>query len=119
MASFTFNTTRQPRSGKRERLTVGVAAVPLTVTSYKVNATAGANQEFGMRAITPTAAVIQVNANPISWTIDGSVPSAAVGFAGIAGDFIYLDSYQKIQAFQSIRTGAADATLEVVYLYGV
>ena len=116
MASFIFNTTRQPRSGKRERKTVSSAAVQLTATAYTISATAAANQYANSDKL-PSAAVLQVFTDIIIWTIDGTTPAAVTGFESGPGDFIYLDSFQKVKEFRAIRK-TTDAAVEAVYLYG-
>jgi hypothetical protein len=119
MATFTFNTTRHPRSGKRERLTVGAAAVNITASVYTIAGSGGAaeGQGVGYLPKLATAAVIQVIDGPIYWTIDGSTPSSTVGFQNDTGDFIYLDSAQKVKEFKAIRA-SADVTIEVLALWG-
>lgn len=119
MATIVFNTTLQPRNGKRERKTVSTAAVKLTSTAYTVQQAAAANK-YNVPDILPKGAIITVETNSIRWTIDGTAPVATTGpgHLAAANDVIYLDSFQKIKEFQAIREGAADAALEVTYLYG-
>jgi len=118
MSAVVFNTTLNPRLGKRERLTVPVGAVNLTATAYTLADTRDANHDtFGDRK--PKAAVITVEAQPIRWTIDGTAPVAtSLGHTAVATDVIFLDSLQKIVNFRAIRDGAIDSVLEVTYLYG-
>lgn len=113
-----FNTTRQPRSGKRERLTVGAAAVSPTASAYTIQPSGAANQAH-KNDILPTAAVLQVFTSAIYWTIDGSTPSSTVGFDSGVGDYIYLDSFQKLKNFKAIRQAAPDGAVEILPLYGV
>lgn len=117
MASFIFNTTRQPRNGKRERKTVSSAVVQLTPSAYTISATAGLNKDsFGDKL--PSAAVLQVFTDIVCWTIDGTAPVAgSVGYESGPGDFIYLDSLQKVKEFRAIRK-TTDAAVDVTYLYG-
>lgn len=112
MPSFTFNTTRQPKSGKRERLTVTAAETRITSTVYIVPNT------NVREPVSASAAALQVITESIYWTIDGTVPTASIGFEAAAGDFIYLDSHQKVKEFRAIRTGVTNATVEVVALFG-
>lgn len=100
------------RNGKRERLTVSTAAVKLTKDTFYIKET------DKLSAILPVRAAIQVNAQPIWFTLDGTNPSATVGFAAVANDIIYLNSYQEIQNFKAAKSGATDATIEVLYFYG-
>jgi len=112
-----FNSRFNPLSGKRERKTVSSSAVQLTATAYTVAATAALNQ-YAMSDRKPAAAMLQVSADAIYWTVDGSTPSASVGFEAAVGDEIYLDSFQKIKEFRAIRK-TTDAAVEALYLYGV
>jgi hypothetical protein len=59
-----------------------------------------------------------VIAQPINFTLDGTTPTASVGFLAAATDQIHLNGIQEIRAFRAIRNGASDATLEVTYFYG-
>lgn len=112
-----FNTTRQPMSGKRERKTVSTTAVSITESVYVFTPTVG-NVNAYVEPVRATAAIVQVLTNPVNFTIDGTTPEAAVGFNAVAGDFIYLDSAQKVRNFKAIRSGGADAAIEVVALFG-
>ena|SRR5687768_13013411 len=112
MASFVFGTTRQPLVGKRERKTVSTTPVEITPSVYTIDGT----DKLGARLA--SAAVLQVFTNGIIFTIDGSDPEAAVGFEAAAGEFIYLDSAQKVRNFKAIRSGASDAGLEILPLFG-
>ena len=115
MASFNFSTTRQPMLGKRERLAVdGVASI--TPAVYTVQPTVAANQ-YGKNDRQATAAVLQVFTDAIYFTLDGSTPSALVGFEAAVGDEIYLDSYQKIKGFKAIKKTLA-AEVEVLPMFG-
>ena len=114
--SFRFNTTRGPLDGKRERLTVGTSAVPITPATYTVAETAAATK-YARGDRKATAAVIQVFDDAIYFTLDGTTPSATVGFEAAVGDVIELDSLGKIQNFQAIRK-TGDAELEILPLFG-
>ena len=107
---------RRTRTGKRERITVNTA-VGLTAATFEVKATAAANQ-YGANDILPVAAVIQVVAEPINFTVDGTTATTLLGFVAAAGDVIYLNSLQEIRRFSAIKNGATNATIEVLYLYG-
>jgi hypothetical protein len=116
VAGFAFNTTLQPRSGKRERLTVSSSAVGFTSSAFTIQPSVGATK-YGKNDTLPVGAVLQVGSDAIYWTLDGSTPSASVGFESAAGDFIYLDSFQKIKEFKAIRK-TGDTSIEVLFLYG-
>ena len=111
-----FNTTLQPRLGKRERKTVSSSAVGLTASAYTIAATAEATK-YGKNDTLPNGAVLQVGADAIYWTLDGSTPSSTVGFESAAGDIIYLDSFQKVKEFKAIRK-SGDTSVEALFLYG-
>ena len=119
MASFTFNTTRQPKSGKRERLTVADSSVGITASVYTVAGALVGATKYDLGPKEASAAVLQVIDEPINWTIDGTAATTAKGFESLAGDFIYLDSAQKVKDFRAIRSGANSAAVEVVALFEV
>lgn len=81
--------------------TVSGTAVGLTAATY----------------VHAVSAVIQVQAEPIRWRIDGTDPTGSVGFIAPAGSEIYLDAYNEIANFKAIKDGAADgdATLQITY----
>lgn len=116
MASFTFNTTRNPRLGKRERKTVSSSAVSITPATYTIAASAGATK-YGANDKLASAAIIQVFTDAIYFTLDGTTPTSLIGFEAAAGDFIYLDSFQKVKDFKAIRK-TTDATIEILPLFG-
>ena len=118
MPSFTFNTTRQPKSGKRERLTVADSSVGITASVYTVAAAEVGATKYDQGPKLASAAVLQVIDQPINWTIDGTAATTALGFEALAGDFIYLDSAQKVKNFRAIRSGGSSAEVEVVALFG-
>ena len=111
MQGFQFDTVHNPIPGKRERLSVGAAAVPITASVYTIEDTD--KRQFVRHA---SAAILQVVTANIYWSIDGTDPSATVGFDAAPGEMIYLDSPQKIRAFKAIQKAAA-ATVEVLPLF--
>lgn len=113
----------RPRKGKREQLSVGAAPVPLSSSVYGIPAhdapsTGSFPSQLGVGAKLPDTAVIQVLANPIIFTTEGTTPAAAVGFQAAIGDRIYLNTIQEIANFQAIQQGASAGTIEVQYFYG-
>lgn len=67
---------------------------------------------------TANCAFITVEAQPIRYTIDGTVPVAtSLGHLAIAAGVIELLSRDALMKFQAIRDGATDAVLEITYGY--
>jgi len=119
LASFVFNTTRNPIPGKRERKTVSNAAVGITASVYEFYPSAGFSSNSFREPKRATGAIIQVLTQAITFTIDGTTPVAGTtGFEAAANDFIYLDSYQKVKDFKAIRSGGSDGAIEVVAVFG-
>lgn len=106
------------RSGKRETLTVSNSVKTLTASAYTYAASGAASgPQLGPKSA--TGAVIQVQAQPIRFTLDGTNPVATTtGFLAAAGDQIYLNSQQELQSFKAIRDGGTDASCEVHYQFG-
>lgn len=86
-----------------EALTVGTTAVPLGNT-------------FGTLHFGAMAALITVEAQPIRWWSNGSVPTSSVGHLAAAGSVINLGSRHEVANFRAIRQGASDATLHISYI---
>jgi hypothetical protein len=108
-----FRTRLNPRSGKRERLVVdGVAQ--FTKANYTIDASADGK----ISARNAEGAILQVTGgDSIYYTTDGSTPSASVGFLATAGDFIFLDTYQKIVNFKAIKVATA-TSIEGQFQFG-
>jgi hypothetical protein len=106
------------RLSKRERLAVGAAAGGLTKATYNIPGTGGADDVSYRTTKNPTGAIIQVLAQPLNFTVDGTTATVALGFVAQANDIIYLNTLQEIQNFSAIRNGGTDSAIEVVYLYG-
>ena len=70
----------------------------------------------------PTHAIIQCGAtNGVRWRADGTAPTASVGIALAADSILDLsdpmgDYHTMIERIQFIRSGGADATLDIEYL---
>jgi len=62
-----------------------------------------------------TYALIQVEAQAIRTRDDGTVPTSSVGMPYAAVSFIELSSRRMINQFRAIRSGGADATLNISY----
>ena len=60
-------------------------------------------------------AIVNVNAQPLRYRDDGTVPTATVGMPLAAGDEIALVSPAQIRAFRAIRSGGTDAEINVSY----
>ncbi len=59
------------------------------------------------------SATLQVQAQPVRYTADGTVPTASVGFRADAGTILRVTGVDDLLGFQLIREGAADATVVV------
>lgn len=110
------------RNGKRERLAIAAAPVPLSVSVYFVNpldapSSGSSATQLGIQGKYPTSAVIQVLTAAINFTIDGTTVTNANGFLAQPGDMIYLNTIMEIQKFQAIENVGA-AAIEVLYQYG-
>ena len=95
---------------------MGSSAVSITPAVYTIIRTPNENQI--LQPSLASAAVVQVFTNPINYTLDGTTPDASTGFNAAAGDYIYLDCHQEVKDFQAIRSGGADAAIEVLPLWG-
>jgi hypothetical protein len=56
---------------------------------------------------------IQVQGQPIRYTVDGTTPTAAIGFRADAGSIITLGMREVLTGAQFIREGGTDATLAI------
>lgn len=92
------------RAADFEALTVSTAAVPLTPAKLD-----GANLLDSARVVR-----ITVEAQPIRYRTDGTVPTATVGHLAAAGDVLWLYGSELAQ-FSAIRSGASDATLHATF----
>lgn len=61
------------------------------------------------------SATIQVQSNPIRWSLGTTVPDATHGFHNDALALIQLQGMPSLKSFRAIREGAADATLYIVF----
>jgi hypothetical protein len=105
--------TLNAKNGKRERLTVSNTVKQLTSSAYTV-----AGSSDGKRAPRlASGAIIQVFTDSIYFTMDGTDPSSTVGFEVAPLDVITLETPQQLKDFKAIRK-TADATIEVLYLFG-
>lgn len=95
MLSEILNAFRKPRG--YEQVTVGVAAVGLTVPS-------GAQR-----------AVVVVEAQPLRYRDDGTDPTALIGMLCVATTRFDIESREALLAFKAIRSGGTDSVLSVSY----
>lgn len=111
MGNMAFSSTLNARLGKRQRLAVSGES-QFDSANYTIDATEkNAKREA-------KGAVLQITGSDgIYWTIDGTSPSSTVGFANAAGDYIYLDSFQKIKEFRAVESGVA-TSIEAAFLFG-
>lgn len=113
-----FNVRLNPRLGKRERLAVSSVAVGFTPSAYTHTPAATSTSMGFVQERKATGAVIQVvGADEIYFTIDGTTPTALIGFKVGPGDFIALDSAQQVKNFQALRV-TADTSLEACFHFG-
>jgi hypothetical protein len=113
-----MSTRLNPRLAKRERLAVSSAVVSFAESNYTHTPVAGSNETGQPVTTKASGALLQVTgSDSIYWTVDGSTPSAAVGFLATAGDFITLDSLQKVKNFKAIRV-TTDTSIEAQFLFG-
>jgi len=96
-----------------ETLTVSTTAVPLTAS--KVASVAPSQNVKGGKS--ETSVLVSPVAYAIRFRFDGVAPTATVGHYLAAGDFITVDSYDRIAGLQMIRDTAAggDAIVSVTY----
>lgn len=121
-----FRNRLNPRKGKRERLAVGAGAAGFATDAFgnltNFNYDGGSPPDGSVTMTFPVkraeGAILQVvGAGTIFYTFDGSTPSATVGFSASTGDYIYLDSFQKIVNFSAIQNSAASA-IEALAMFG-
>lgn len=81
-----------------QQLTVSTSAVSLTIPATSNVA---------------TFALIRCSTANIRWRDDGTAPTSTVGEPLNAGEILEYDG--QLSKFQAIRSGAADATLDIEY----
>lgn len=86
--------------GKQAALTVGAAAVGLTIPSTKP---------------APNWAHITVETQSIRYWVDGSTPTAAEGHLVAAGGSIDLSGNDEVRKFSAIRATGADGVIQVTF----
>lgn len=107
MTGFYFRIN--PRSGMREQIAVDGSVKQFTAAKYIVPNT----DKF--ERITAKAAVVQnVGTDQAYYTLEGSTPSASAGFVLDPGDYLYLDSFAKVQNFKVTRV-TGNTTLEAMF----
>lgn len=103
---------QQPLAGSHESVTVTNASIGLTATKYFVQS-AGTNA----RGKVANEALISVEGDQVRYTVDGTVPTIAIGHRANVDDVIRLVGYDAIRLFRAIRI-TTDATLKVTYFGG-
>lgn len=111
--NFTFR--GNPRLGKRERLAVSSSAVGFAFANNFLTNFSNVGTERNPPKVC-SGAILQVGNDSIYWTTDGTTPTAVIGFTNDPGDFIYLDTYQKVRAFKALRV-TADTFIEAQALF--
>lgn len=98
-----------PLYSKQEHFYEGVAIGALTMQTVSATAL------FLPRNAEALSATLQVQAQPIRYTVDGTIPTATVGFRSVADSIIRVTGTQDLLAFQMIREGATDATVAIQF----
>lgn len=83
--------------------------------SITVSTTAVALAASNAGYLSADFAMLTVESNPISFTLDGRTPTSTIGHAAAVGSKIDLENNWEINNFQMIRSGGADATVKVSY----
>lgn len=91
-----------------EQVTVSNSVKELTEAAYKPRTTTKAQK-----------AIVGVESNGIRFCLDGQNPTTSYGMEAGSGDMIELSSFDEIVKFRAIRSGGADAVLNVTYSFGV
>mgnify|MGYP001594427290 CR=1 FL=1 len=89
-----------------EQITVSSTSVGLTTSNYDLT-----NADLSRRT---KRVVCSVESNAIRFRVDGTAPTASVGYPVTAGQQIIIDKPNDIENFRSIRQ-SADATLSCIY----
>lgn len=67
------------------------------------------------RARRARAALISVETNGIRYRFDGGNPSATDGHPAAAGETILIEGIEAVKRLKFIRSGGADATVQITY----
>lgn len=87
---------------------------PLPFESVTVSSAAvGITTRPGGSGMKASAALIEVESNPIRYRVDGTNPTSSVGILIQAGGVIELHDWGEVKNFKAIRQGGSDATLRV------
>lgn len=89
-----------------EQITVSSTAVGLTAANYDIT-----GADLGRRT---KRVVCSVESNDIRFRVDGTSPTASVGYPVTSGSQIVIDKPNDISNFKAIRQ-SADATLSCIY----
>ena len=65
--------------------------------------------------VSSNLAVLTLEDAPISYTVNGTTPTATVGHLAQPGDVIKLESEDELRKFRAIRTGGVSGTLKATY----
>lgn len=83
----------------------------ITVSNVAIGFTSATYAPAAGRA---SVAYVSIESNPISFTSDGTTPTAAIGHQVTAGQQIEVCGVPAVNQFRMIRTGS-DATAKVTY----
>lgn len=117
MSNMAFGSTLNPVLGKRQRLTVDASVEQFDEANYTID-----KGDVGALGVSPIrragGAMCQVSGtDSIYYTVDGSDPSATVGYELGPGDIFYLYSYQEVLNFKVIRK-TTDTSVEATFFFG-
>ena len=96
---------RRSSAGKQLNLDVAATAVTLTVP------TAANCAWVHVRPTNDSGGA----AGPVSYTVDGTTPTANIGIIAYQGDIIELNSRDELDKFKVIEQTATDAEVDVFY----
>ena len=92
-------------AGKQLNLDVAATAVTLTVPDAAMCA------EIHVRPTNDSGA----DTGPVSYTVDGTTPTANIGTIAYEGDIILLNSRDELEKFRVIEQTSTDAEVDVNY----
>jgi hypothetical protein len=90
-----------------EQVTVAGTSIGFTSTKVEPDGSGGSRQA--------DTAVCRLRTAEISYTIDGTTPTAAVGALLEPGDVLTVSGHDSIMRFRAIRTGGTSGQLDCVY----
>jgi len=95
-----------------EALTVDATAGGVAFTANKVTTATRKAQQVQFRVVCATVSPCSIN-----FTVEGTAPTASVGFPLNENEVWDVFKYTNITRFKAIRSGANSAVLRVIYYY--